>query len=60
MWDGVFAGTLHFKETTALGVGLARVIKGRNPMLDGFGLTEGSNSAPGDYVIEKAFVGDGV
>ena len=22
MWDGVFAGTLHFKETTALGVGL--------------------------------------
>ena len=29
-------------------------------LLDGFGLTEGSNSAPGDYVIEKAFVGDGV
>lgn len=29
-------------------------------LLDGFGLTEGSNSAPGDYVIEKAFVGDGI
>ena len=26
-------------------------------VLDGFGLEEGSNSAPGDYVIEKAFVG---
>ena len=29
-------------------------------VLDGFGLEEGSNSAPGDYVIEKAFVGDGI
>ncbi|MCC0080344.1 MAG: ferredoxin--NADP reductase [Rhodobacter sp.] len=29
-------------------------------LLDRFGLREGSNSAPGDYVIEKAFVGDGV
>ncbi|WP_127107088.1 ferredoxin--NADP reductase [Pararhodobacter zhoushanensis] len=29
-------------------------------VLDGFGLHEGANSAPGDYVIEKAFVGDGV
>ena len=29
-------------------------------VLEGFGLQEGSNSAPADYVIEKAFVGDGV
>lgn len=29
-------------------------------VLEGFGLEEGSNSAPADYVIEKAFVGDGV
>ena len=28
-------------------------------VLEGFGLEEGSNSAPADYVIEKAFVGDG-
>lgn len=26
-------------------------------LLDGFGLREGSNSSPGEYVIEKAFVG---
>ncbi|WP_417625479.1 ferredoxin--NADP reductase [Pararhodobacter aggregans] len=29
-------------------------------VLEGSGLEEGSNSAPADYVIEKAFVGDGV
>ena len=29
-------------------------------VLQAFGLTEGSNSAPADYVIEKAFVGDGI
>lgn len=29
-------------------------------LLQGFGLVEGSNSAPGDFVIEKAFVGEGV
>ncbi len=26
-------------------------------LLDGWGLREGSNAAPGDYVVEKAFVG---
>jgi hypothetical protein len=26
-------------------------------MLDGMGFTEGSNSQPGEYVIERAFVG---
>lgn len=29
-------------------------------MLDGFGLTEGANSDPREYVVEKAFVGDGI
>jgi ferredoxin--NADP+ reductase len=29
-------------------------------VLEGFGLHEGSNSQPGQYVIEKAFVGDGI
>ena len=29
-------------------------------VLEGFGLTEGANSDPQHYVVEKAFVGDGV
>ena len=29
-------------------------------ILEGCGLTEGANSEPGHYVIEKAFVGDGI
>ena len=29
-------------------------------MLDGFGLNEGANSAPRQYVVERAFVGDGL
>src|SRR5690606_1833724 len=28
--------------------------------LEGFGLTEGANSAPREFVVEKAFVGDGI
>ena len=29
-------------------------------ILEGAGLTEGANSAPAEYVVEKAFVGDGI
>ncbi len=29
-------------------------------LMEGYGLKEGANSEPGHYVIEKAFVGDGV
>lgn len=29
-------------------------------VLEGFGLREGANSAPGEYVVEKAFVGEGI
>jgi ferredoxin--NADP+ reductase len=29
-------------------------------ILEGFGLTEGANSDPREFVIEKAFVGDGI
>ena len=29
-------------------------------ILEGFGLTEGANSSPAEYVVEKAFVGEGV
>ncbi|HHX89382.1 MAG TPA: ferredoxin--NADP reductase [Paracoccus sp.] len=29
-------------------------------ILEGWGLNEGANSEPGEYVVEKAFVGDGI
>jgi ferredoxin--NADP+ reductase len=29
-------------------------------VLEGFGLNEGANSDPREYVVEKAFVGDGI
>jgi len=29
-------------------------------ILEGWGLSEGANSEPGEYVVEKAFVGDGI
>ena len=29
-------------------------------ILEGFGLREGSNNAPAEYVVEKAFVGEGI
>ena len=29
-------------------------------VLEGFGLREGANSEPKEYVVEKAFVGDGI
>ena len=29
-------------------------------ILEGYGLTEGSNADPAEYVVEKAFVGDGI
>jgi ferredoxin/flavodoxin---NADP+ reductase len=29
-------------------------------VLEKFGLREGANSEPLDYVVEKAFVGDGI
>ncbi len=29
-------------------------------ILEGYGLREGANSEPAEYVIEKAFVGDGI
>jgi ferredoxin--NADP+ reductase len=29
-------------------------------ILEGFGLNEGANSEPREFVVEKAFVGDGI
>ncbi len=48
---GVTTSTITVPLVTALGVGLATVIKGRNPMQDGFGLIAFASLAPILFVM---------
>jgi hypothetical protein len=48
---GVTTSTITVPLVTALGVGLASAIKGRNPMLDGFGLIAFASLAPMIFVL---------
>lgn len=53
---GVTTGTITVPLVTALGVGLASSIKGRNPMLDGFGLIAFASLAPMIFVLAYGMV----
>lgn len=48
---GVTTSTITVPLVTALGVGLASVIKGRNPMVDGFGLIAFASLLPIVFVL---------
>jgi len=48
---GVTTSTITVPLLTALGVGLARMIRGRNPMLDGFGLIAFASLTPMIFVM---------
>jgi hypothetical protein len=48
---GVTTSTITVPLVTALGVGLASSIKGRNPMLDGFGLIAFASLLPMMFVM---------
>ena len=48
---GVTTSTITVPLVTALGVGLASVIKGRNPMIDGFGLIAFASLTPMIFVM---------
>lgn len=48
---GVTTSTITVPLVTALGVGLATVIKGRNPMVDGFGLIAMASLTPMVFVM---------
>ena len=48
---GVTTSTVTVPLVTALGVGLASTIKGRNPMVDGFGLIAFAALAPIIFVM---------
>jgi len=48
---GVTTSTITVPLVTALGVGLATVIRGRNPMIDGFGLIAFASLTPIIFVL---------
>jgi len=48
---GVTTSTITVPLVTALGVGLASSIKGRNPMIDGFGLIAFASLSPMIFVM---------
>jgi hypothetical protein len=48
---GVTTSTITVPLVTALGVGLASAIKGRNPMIDGFGLIAFASLTPMVFVM---------
>ena len=53
---GVTTSTITVPLVTALGVGLASSIKGRNPMLDGFGLIAFASLTPMIFVLVYGMV----
>ena len=53
---GVTTSTITVPLVTALGVGLATSIKGRNPMVDGFGLIAFASLTPMIFVMAYGIV----
>ncbi len=53
---GVTTSTITVPLVTALGVGLASVIRGRNPMIDGFGLIAFASLTPMIFVMVYGMV----
>ncbi|USH01758.1 DUF1538 domain-containing protein [Grimontia kaedaensis] len=53
---GVTTSTITVPLVTALGIGLATVIKGRNPMVDGFGLIAFASLSPMIFVMVYGMV----
>lgn len=53
---GVTTSTITVPLVTALGVGLATAIKGRNPMLDGFGLIAFASVMPIIFVLTYGLI----
>ena len=53
---GVTTSTITVPLVTALGVGLASAIKGRNPMLDGFGLIAFASLTPMIFVMAYGMI----
>ena len=57
LFDHVKGGPLNPKYDRVMICGSMDMTQDTKDMVERFGLSEGSNSAPADFVIEKAFVG---
>ena len=53
---GVTTSTITVPLVTALGIGLASAIQGRNPMLDGFGLIAFASLSPMIFVMAYGII----
>ena len=53
---GVTTSTITVPLVTALGIGLSTVIKGRNPLIDGFGLIAFASLTPILFVLVYGMV----
>jgi hypothetical protein len=53
---GVTTSTVTVPLVTALGVGLATVIRGRNPLVDGFGLIAFASLTPIVFVLAYGMI----
>ncbi|MDH5257039.1 MAG: DUF1538 domain-containing protein, partial [Gammaproteobacteria bacterium] len=53
---GVTTSTITVPLVTALGIGLASSIKGRNPMVDGFGLIAFASLTPMIFVMAYGLI----
>lgn len=53
---GVTTSTITVPLVTALGIGLSTVIKGRNPMIDGFGLIAFASLFPIGFVLSYGMI----
>ena len=58
--DLALPGTLDLETDRVMVCGSQSFNKDMRALLESHGMREGSNSQPGEFVIEKAFVGDGV
>ncbi|MGY9057283.1 MAG: ferredoxin--NADP reductase, partial [Alphaproteobacteria bacterium] len=58
--DIALPGTLDLETDRVMVCGSQSFNKDMRALLESHGMREGSNSQPGEFVIEKAFVGDGV
>jgi ferredoxin--NADP+ reductase len=57
IYDHLGRGKLNNTEDRVMICGSMAMLKDVKDRVEGYGFTEGANSAPGDFVVERAFVG---
>ena len=60
LFKAIERGELNPAEDRVMICGSMAMLEELKDMLEAMGFEEGSNAKPGDYVVEKAFAGDGI